>query len=89
MDSAWGTLSSSKLRLKKVRARLLRFLICALWRTDGRLVRLYLMIQLEQSRIFEKHVGIGLEWIRYGGREEGIKIKFVALGLDGSLCRSP
>lgn len=34
-------------------------------------------------------LGIGLEWIRYGGREEGIKIKYVALGLDGSLCRSP
>lgn len=37
-------ISSFKLRLKKGRARLLGFEICALWRTDGRLVRLYLMV---------------------------------------------
>lgn len=59
---------------RKVRAKLLVFEICALWRTDGGLVRLYLMIELEQSGILEKHLGIGLEWIRYGGRKEGIKI---------------
>lgn len=70
---------SSKLRLEK-RARLLGFEICALWRTDGRLVRLYL-IELEPSGIFEKHLGIGLEWIRYRGRKEGIKI--MNLGLWG------
>lgn len=41
----------SKLRLEKeLRAGLLGFEICALWRTDGRPVRLYLMmVQLEQS----------------------------------------